>query len=191
MRRHRVDLKLALAVPGVVLALLGVVLARAWGVELRAVEPAVLVPATLVAYLAIGLVSVGFERMVPSFREASGALESAVRGLRLTAWWAVALGLTSAIGEEVFFRGFLLGLLDRPLGTLPAVIVQAIAFAALHPAPRRAWAYTAWTFAVGLLLGAVAAGSGSVLPGILAHYVFNHQNFNVVLADPSGSGRRT
>lgn len=191
MRPARIDIKLALAAPGVVLAVLGLILARAWGVGLNAPEPGVLLPATLAAYLAIGLVSLGFERLVPSFSEASGTLESAVRGMRLTPWWALALGLTSAIGEELFFRGLMLGLLERQLGTWPAVVFQAVAFAALHPAPRRAWAYTAWTFAVGLLLGAVAAGSGSVLPGIFAHYVFNHQNFNVVLANGTRSDRRT
>lgn len=181
MRGTAVNLKLALALPGLLLAALGLGLARAWDVELRDVEVSVLVPAGLSAYLGILLVSLGFERTVPSFRDAGGLLEKVVRTLGLTPWWALALALTSAVGEELFFRGFLLGLLDRHMGAGLAVAAQALAFAALHPAPRRAWAYTAWTLAVGLLLGAVASGSGSVLPGLLAHYLFNHQNFNAAL----------
>ena len=188
-RLDRVDLRVALAAPGVALALLGLGAARAFDVPFGGVTLEVLVPAALTAYFAILVLSVSFERLIPSFREAGGLLEDAVRRLRLTPTWALALALTSAVGEEIFFRGAVLGLLSRALPPVAAVLAQAVLFAALHPAPRRAWAYPLWTLCAGVILGAVALATGSVWPGVLAHYLFNHQNFNEVLDAERGRAK--
>jgi membrane protease YdiL (CAAX protease family) len=188
--RPPLDLKLLLALPGLFLGALGLALSSALAVPLRGLPLELLVPAALTAYWGVLALAHGFEQLFGSFRDAGGMLEEAVRRLGLTPAWALALGATSAVGEELFFRGFLLGLLARLLGPVPAVLLQAAAFAALHPAPRRAWAYPLWTLLVGLLLGSVALGTGSVLPGLLAHYVFNHENFNAALEMPRPPGRR-
>jgi len=177
----RLDLKLVLALPGLLLGGVGLVMCLVLGLPLGGVEVEVLVPACLAAYFGIAALAAAFERLSLSFRDAGGLLEDIVRRLGLTPLWALALGLTSAVGEELFFRGFALSLLGRFVPPVIAVLVQAAMFAAMHPAPRTAWAYPAWAFVSGSLLGAVALGTGSILPGLLAHYLFNHQNFNAVL----------
>ena len=137
--------------------------------------------ATLTAFFVAAALSAFFEQRVPSFRLAGGALEGAVRQLKLTPLWAFALSLTSSVGEELFFRGFLLGLGLTFLPVWGAVLAQALLFAALHPAPRAAWAYPLWTGLIGTWFGIVTLATGSIVPGILAHYVFNHLNFNQLL----------
>lgn len=137
--------------------------------------------ATLTAFFIAAALSVCFEQFVPSFRLAGGSLEGAVRQLKLTPLWAMALSLTSAVGEELFFRGFLLGLGLTFLPVWGAVLAQALLFAAFHPAPRAAWGYPLWTGLIGVWFGIVTLATGSIVPGILAHYVFNHLNFNQLL----------
>ena len=180
---NRLDIKVILALPGVFLAVLGLVLAEVLRVPLPAnIRLEILIPATLTAYFFAAALAAGFERHIPSFREAGGLLEGIVGRLQLTPAWAMTLSLTSAVGEEVFFRGFLLGLGLMLAPPWAAVIGQAIVFAAMHPAPRRAWAYPLWTLLIGVVFALVRLESGSLAPVILAHYIFNHENFNAVVA---------
>ena len=184
MRRanlRNVDLKLLLALPGVAMMLIGYGLCRWLGLPLTDAPLEITVLAALTAFFVAAALSAFFERFVPSFRLAGGSLEGAVRQLKLTPLWALALSLTSAVGEELFFRGFLLGFGMTLLPVWGAVFAQALLFAGFHPAPRAAWAYPLWTGLIGAWFGIVALASGSVVPGILAHYVFNHLNFNQLL----------
>lgn len=184
MRRidlRTIDLKLLLALPGIAMMLIGYGACRWLGLPLSDAPLEVTVFATLTAFFIAMALSVFFEQFVPSFRLAGGSLESAVRQLKLTPLWAFVLSLTSAVGEELFFRGFLLGLGLTFLPVWGAVIAQAVLFAAFHPAPRAAWGYPLWTGLIGAWFAIVALATGSIVPGILAHYVFNHLNFNQLL----------
>ncbi len=184
MRRvdlRTIDLKLLLALPGIAMMLIGYALCRWLGLPLNDAPLEVTVFATLTAFFIAAALSALFEQFVPSFRLAGGSLEGAVRQLKLTPLWAFALSLTSAVGEELFFRGFLLGLGLTFLPVWGAILAQALLFAAFHPAPRAAWGYPLWTGLIGAWFGIVALSSGSIVPGILAHYVFNHLNFNQLL----------
>ena len=178
---RKADLKLLLALPGVAMMLIGYGACRWLGLPLSDAPLEVTVFATLTAFFIAAALSAFFESFVPSFRLAGGSLEGAVRQLKLTPLWAMALSLTSAVGEELFFRGFLLGLGLTFLPVWGAVLAQAVLFAAFHPAPRAAWAYPLWTGLIGAWFGIITMASGSVVPGILAHYVFNHLNFNQLL----------
>jgi uncharacterized protein len=182
-RVRRVDIKLLLAAPGLLMMLVGYGACRALNLPLGDASLEVTVFAALTAFFIASALSVAFERFVPSFRLAGGSLEGAVRQMNLTPLWAFALSLTSAVGEELMFRGFVLGFGSRLLPVAVAVVVQAVLFAALHPAPRVAWAYTLWTGLIGAWFGIVTVLSGSVVPGILAHYLFNHLNFNQLLEE--------
>ena len=156
---------------------------RALNLPLGDASLEVTVFAGLTAFFMAAALSAAFERFIPSFRLAGGSLEGAVRQMNLTPLWAFALSMTSAVGEELMFRGFVLGFGSRLLPVAVAVVVQAVLFAALHPAPRAAWAYPLWTGLIGAWFGIVAVLSGSVVPGILAHYLFNHLNFNQLLEE--------
>ncbi|HWG85033.1 MAG TPA: CPBP family glutamic-type intramembrane protease [Deinococcales bacterium] len=129
-----------------------------------------------VVFCSIAALSAAMERL-PSYRSASGLLEDTMRRIGLTPGWALVLSLTSSLGEELFFRWLLLGVLGLWLPPLLALLAQAVAFALMHPAPRSAWAYPLWTLLAGLVFGGVALASGSPAAGILAHYLFNHLNF--------------
>jgi uncharacterized protein len=145
-------------------------------------SPEVALFASLTAFFLALVLSVVFEAHVPSFRLAGGQLEGIVWQLNLTPLWALALSLTSGIGEELFFRGLLLGLGSQFLPPWVAVLAQAVLFAAFHPTPRAAWGYTLWTGLIGVLFGAITVASGSIIPTMLAHYLFNHLNFEAALA---------
>jgi sodium transport system permease protein len=80
-----------------------------------------------------------------------------------------ALALAPALGEEVLFRGLLLRSLCGVMKAVPAVLLSAFLFAALHLDAARFLPQ----FAAGLLLGILALRSGSVGPGIVAHLLHN------------------
>lgn len=178
---RKLDVKILLAAPGVLLGVIGLVGGGLMHLEFSVPSWELLMVTTLGAYFAVLALAHGLERVLPSFRDASGLLEGILARIHLTPSWALALAATSSIGEELFFRWFLLHLFSSFAPVWVAVIVQAIIFAAFHPAPRRAWGYPLWTFFAGLVFGAVTVGTGSVLPSMLAHYVFNHDNMNQAL----------
>lgn len=80
----------------------------------------------------------------------------------------VVLCILPAITEELFFRGALQGLL-RPCGSAAAIFGPALLFALLHLDPIQG--LTALVCAV--FLGWLAERSGSILPGMLLHFVNN------------------
>lgn len=88
-------------------------------------------------------------------------------GLELFVQFLV-LCVLPAIGEELFFRGALQGLL-RPCGSSVAIFGPALLFALLHLNPIQG--LTALVCAV--FLGWLAERSGSILPGMLLHFTNN------------------
>ncbi|MCC6527147.1 MAG: CPBP family intramembrane metalloprotease [Polyangiaceae bacterium] len=121
---------------------------------------------TVLALLLVALTRVAVRR-VQWARQLHVELRPLAHGLSLAniVWIA---GLSS-LGEELFFRG----LLQPWLGLLPA----AVLFGAAHqvPGPSR-WVWVCWALAVGLLFGAVFAGTGSLLGPLIAHAVVNAVN---------------
>ena len=109
------------------------------------------------------------EKTLPSFRHASKLLERALTGVPLSLPLIFFLAATSSAAEELFFRGLL----------MPVITVwgQALVFGLLHPATRRGWSYTAFTFVAGLAFGYATLWSGSLLPAVAAHFVINLQGF--------------
>lgn len=81
----------------------------------------------------------------------------------------VILGITSAIGEELFFRG----LLCSSFG----VIASSLAFGLLHQMRGRVrWVWAAWATVMGLLFGCLFFATGSLLGAIVAHAAINVVN---------------
>lgn len=82
-----------------------------------------------------------------------------------------------ALPEELFFRGFLLELLERAWpprrrflggGVGLALVVSALMFASIH-VPREGDLRTLATFFPGLLFGWMRSATGSILAPVLAH----------------------
>jgi membrane protease YdiL (CAAX protease family) len=81
----------------------------------------------------------------------------------------VVLAVASGVGEEALFRGAL----QPELGLLATSVVFAVA----HLVPRRELvAWTAFSFAAGLLLGALYDATGNLLAPIVAHFGINAVN---------------
>jgi membrane protease YdiL (CAAX protease family) len=81
------------------------------------------------------------------------------------------LASSSAIGEELLFRG----LLQPELGLL----LQALLFGLAHqmPGPSR-WVWATWATVVGLLFGVVFQLTGSLLGAVVAHALVNGLNLS-------------
>lgn len=94
-----------------------------------------------------------------------------------------------ALGEELFFRGFLLGQLQRRLPFAEANLIQASAFSLLH-LPLLALLPPAWRPALavvlpaGLFLGWLRRvdGRGSILPSIIIHGLVNALGYVLVMS---------
>jgi membrane protease YdiL (CAAX protease family) len=150
------------------------------GLPLEGRNPWVEVPAGLLLFGLLQDLEGLFARLFPaSFREAERLhreLGRSLKALGLGPPALLLLALLSGVAEEVFFRGFLQSLLALSLGAW-AVLLQALLFALLHPAPRKAFAYTHYTGAAGRLLGLAYLLTGSLIPGILAHVLHNARGF--------------
>lgn len=79
------------------------------------------------------------------------------------------VGVLAPFVEEIVFRGLLLGWLRRRLRFVYAAPISAILFAVSHGLPQLVPAL----FIMGLVLAAFAWRSGSLLPGMVVHGIFN------------------
>lgn len=81
----------------------------------------------------------------------------------------VVLGIASAVGEELFFRGL--------LAPAVGVVLSSLAFGALHQLRGRAgWVWTGWATLMGLVFGALFLATGSLLGPLVAHAAINVTN---------------
>jgi membrane protease YdiL (CAAX protease family) len=103
------------------------------------------------------------------------------------------VALSSAIGEETFFRGLiqpgLARLFERNLHVEPrpavllAIGVTATAFTLLHPPWKRELRpWTVFALLMGLVWGAIAAWSGSLAGPVISHFLVNFCNLRRLLA---------
>ncbi len=79
------------------------------------------------------------------------------------------LGVASALGEELFFRGL--------LTTTFGLIASSLAFGLLHQMRGRVrWVWAGWATVMGLLFGALFLATGSLLGALVAHAAINVTN---------------
>jgi CAAX protease family protein len=82
---------------------------------------------------------------------------------------ALVVGVIVPIGEEIFFRGLVLGALRRALRRHAAVLVSALFFAAAHLQVVELLPI----LILGLVLGYLYEFTGSIVPGMIAHGLNN------------------
>ncbi|WIY82421.1 CPBP family intramembrane glutamic endopeptidase [Propionimicrobium sp. PCR01-08-3] len=96
---------------------------------------------------------------------------------RLTSVGAAMGTIFRAVGEEIFFRGLLGGVLMRRLGFGWGNLIQAILFLIPHFAlllvDTRVWPVIPVQFAAGWLLGWLRHKTGTFLPGGIVHGLVN------------------
>ena len=93
------------------------------------------------------------------------------------------IAVLPGVCEELVVRGVLLPSLARAIPGAGAVIVSAALFAAMHGDAYR----FAFTFAVGLVFGALRLRTGSLWPPVVAHVALNTLTFLIapLVDDPS------
>ncbi len=134
-------------------------------------------PGEALAAVGVALVAVAGSRLAARRSRALGVvlddMAEVLSGLSLPA--ALGLAVVSAAGEEMLFRGVLLAW----WGLLPSSLV----FALLHwPYRPEARAWTGFALAMGLVLGALAEGTGSLGPPFLCHALVNAMNLPWIAA---------
>ena len=96
---------------------------------------------------------------------------------RITSVGAAVGVVARAVGEEVFFRGLLGGVLMRRLGFGWGNLLQAAAFIVPHLAlvliDARIWPIIPVQFAAGWLFGWLRYKTGTFVPGAALHFVTN------------------
>lgn len=105
------------------------------------------------------------------------------------AWGALlslaAVALVPALCEEALFRGVLLKALLTRLRPAAAILVSASLFGSIHAMPTKDGDVTLYqvpqALVVGLALGTLRYRSGSLLPGVLAHTLYNATTFALAL----------
>jgi membrane protease YdiL (CAAX protease family) len=91
--------------------------------------------------------------------------------------------VAAPVAEELFFRRVLQGWLEKQLAgdELAPVLVSSLAFAAAHAGQGLAYVPL---FPLGLVLGTIAQRTGSIVPCILLHALFNAVSVVLLLAQP-------
>lgn len=73
------------------------------------------------------------------------------------------------ITEEVIFRGLIFSRLERAMPGWLAAVLSALAFGLCHGQP----VWMAYAFVLGLVFASLRLRTGSILPSMLAHFIFN------------------
>ena len=81
--------------------------------------------------------------------------------------------ITSSIGEELFFRGALMG----ATGLLPSSLV----FGLVHvPSSRAMWVWPVWATVMGVAFGSLVYATGDLVAPIAAHFLINFINLHML-----------
>jgi membrane protease YdiL (CAAX protease family) len=98
----------------------------------------------------------------------------------------VVVGLLAPVGEELFFRGYMLTRLRRTWRAGPAILVTALAFGIIHGE----WVHGVLAAGIGIFLGIVAERSASVVPAVICHAANNTASvvLSAVVGSPEGRG---
>lgn len=99
------------------------------------------------------------------------------------------LAVSSALGEELFFRGALLSRLEICLpgawGTALGIVGSAMLFSLVHIAPgKKFFSWTIGSFLVGLAFAGLYVGMGDLTAPVVAHAVVNWLNLRDIIQRP-------
>jgi len=103
---------------------------------------------------------------------------------------ALALGISSAVFEEILFRGIIFRITEEKLGTVWALIISSSFFGFAHLANPNSTIFSAIaiTIEAGLLLGAAYIYSKNLWLPIFIHFAWNFSEGGIYGAIISGNG---
>ena len=94
-------------------------------------------------------------------------------------WMLVGMSsLVAGVCEETGFRGYMQVALERRWGVLPSVLLTSLVFTLIHLGKPWSGYIIPLIFFTSVLLGLLAVRTGSLIPSILAHTVFDVVNFS-------------
>ncbi|HEY1901077.1 MAG TPA: CPBP family intramembrane glutamic endopeptidase [Terracidiphilus sp.] len=130
----------------------------------------VLIAACALAYACLGLLFRGFAQLLAQLTAVATDAKR-LQGQSSSAWVIAILRgcLLVPIFEEVFFRGLMLSWLNRHMRFVPALLVQAALFAAMHVYP----VVLPYAFLAGIATGYVRRATGSTFNTVLMHVINN------------------
>jgi membrane protease YdiL (CAAX protease family) len=142
---------------------------------------------------ALSLVAIWQAGLIVTFRivEFPGDVMTAgydLAGAPLWAAWlmVVMTSLVAGICEETGYRGYMQRPIENRHGPVAAIGLVSALFLVIHL--PQAWAppLLVHIFALSVLLGVLAYASGSLIPGILAHFALDIFNFSYWWTDLAG-----
>lgn len=141
-------------------------------------------PAAVVIGLAVGAGTVAVTRWIARSsrwgRALTVELQRGLAGLdrRAVPW----LALSSALGEELLFRGAVQASLVDHGGTAQGLLLTALLFGGLHvPWNKRLLPWTIMAFVMGLVFGLLYLGTGELLAPLVAHATINDANLRYLI----------
>lgn len=104
-----------------------------------------------------------------------------------TAWVGLIMAsLVAGICEETGFRGYMQVPLEKKYGPKVSIGIVSFVFVLVHLHQAWAWPILIQIFAASAFLGILAFRTGSLIPGILAHFVMDIFNFSYWWSDVLG-----
>ena len=103
------------------------------------------------------------EGWLESYADASAALAQD------DVFTVLATVVLAPVTEEVIFRGLIFSRLERAMPGWLAAVLSALAFGLCHGQP----VWMAYAFVLGLVFAFLRLRTGSILPSMLAHFIFN------------------
>ena len=131
----------------------------------------------IIAYSVL-LTVVGADAAVPEQEELDQLFESRAV-LPLT---GLATVIMAPLAEEIFFRGFIFAGLIRPFGLLGALVASGFLFGAFHVTSIDTVGLVLPFAAIGMLFAWLYYRTGSLLPSMTAHLLFNLVSFIALAA---------
>lgn len=135
--------------------------------QLQPIPPLAAAGAVSIAPVLYGVVTLVLSLLPAAWMADYAQASAALNDTGLLPFLSVALA--APVVEEVIFRGLIQSRLAHALPGWPAVVLSALLFALCHGQP----VWMGYAFVLGMVLGIMAWRTGSILPSILTHIVFN------------------
>jgi len=144
-------------------------------VWLRPVPGRVLAWAAALAFCLYWLVNLVLSLLPEPWLESYGEASAGLQEISVIA--VLATAVAAPIVEETVFRGLIYTRLQRAMPGWLAVVLSAALFGACHGEPM----WIAYAFVLGFIFALLVWKTGSILPSLLMHVVFNTTNEVVTL----------
>jgi membrane protease YdiL (CAAX protease family) len=121
------------------------------------------------------VVAIGLSYIAYLMRAQSNPLpfEKMLTNPALAILYGVVVVLVGPLCEELVFRGFMMPLLIRSIGTVAGIVVTALFFGALHGFQYADWRIVLMVAAAGAIFGWRRYATGSTVDSVLMHVGFN------------------